>query len=56
MVGLPGVTFNLGDDPFWYAHKIFRKTNISYFLIRLRVYQWIRNISYLENIVDVLNG
>ena len=39
-----------------YVRKIFRKTNISYRLIRTRtcVYQGVRNISFSENFVYVL--
>ena len=45
----------------WYIRKVFRKTNISNFLIHIgmcvgtRAYQWIRNVSFSENFVYVLN-
>ena len=41
-----------------YVRKIFRKTNISYPLIRTRTcaYQWVRNVSFSENLAYVLNG
>ena len=40
-----------------YVRKIFRKTNISYSLIRTRscVYQEVRNVSFSENFAHVLN-
>ena len=41
-----------------YVGKIFRKTNISYPLIRTRMcaYQGVRNVSFPENFAYVLNG
>ena len=41
-----------------YARKIFRKTNISYPLIRTRTcaYQGVRNVSFSENFAYVLNA
>ena len=41
-----------------YVRKLFRKTNISYPLIRIRtcVYQGVRNVSFLDNFAYVLNG
>ena len=41
-----------------YMRKIFRKTNISYPLIRTRTcaYQGLRNVSCSENFAHVLNG
>ena len=40
-----------------YVRKIFLKTNISYLVIRKRTcaYQGVRNVSFLENFVYVLN-
>ena len=40
-----------------YVRKIFRKTNISYPLIRTRscAYQEVRNVSFSENFAHVLN-
>ena len=32
------------------ARQIFRKTNISYSLIRTRTYQRVRNVHFLENL------
>ena len=39
------------------VHKIFRKTNISYLLIRIPMcaYQEVRNVSFPENFANVLN-
>ena len=39
------------------VHKIFRKTNISYPLIRTRTcaYQGVRNVSFSENCNDVID-
>ena len=41
-----------------HARKIFRKTNISYPLIRtlMRAYQGVRSVAFLENFARVLNG
>ena len=41
-----------------YVRKIFRKTNISNFLIRTRTcaYQGVRNVSFSENFTYALNG
>ena len=40
-----------------YVRKIFRKTNISYPLIRTRscAYQEVRNVNFSENFAHVLN-
>ena len=42
----------------YYVRKIFRKTNISYPLIRTRTceYQGVRNVSFSENFAYLLNG
>ena len=42
----------------YYVRKIFRKTNISYPLIRTPscTYQGVRNVSFSENVPYVLNG
>ena len=42
----------------WYAHEIFRKTNISNPLIHTRTctYQGVENVSFSENFACVLNG
>ena len=37
----------------WYVHKILRKVNVSYPLLRTR--QRVRNVSLLENFPYVLN-
>ena len=41
----------------WYVRKIFRKTDISYPLIRMRIcaYQGVRNNTFYENFAYVLN-
>ena len=41
----------------YYVRKIFRKTNISYTLIRthLCAYQGVRNVSFSENFANVIN-
>ena len=41
----------------YYVHKIFRKTNISYPLLRTGTcaYQWVRNVGFSKNFVYVLN-
>ena len=41
----------------YYAHKIFRKTGISYLLIRTRTcaYKGVGNVSFSENVAYVLN-
>ena len=40
-----------------YLHKIFRKSNISYPLVRTRTsaYQGVRNVTFSENFAYVLN-
>ena len=41
----------------YYVHKIFRKTKISYLLIRTcsYAYQGVRNVSFSQNFVNVIN-
>ena len=41
----------------WYVRKVFRKANISYPLIHKRTcaHQGVRNVSFLENFVNVLS-
>ena len=45
-------------SPIWYVRKIFRKTNVSYLLIRTPTcaYQGVRNVSFSKNFAYVLNG
>ena len=50
------VSYSLGSF-IQYVRKIFRKTNISYLLIRARtcVYQGVSNVSFSEDFKYVLN-
>ena len=47
----------LKQEKYHLVRKILRKNNISYFLIRTCTcaYQGVRNVSFSENVVNILN-
>ena len=57
LTDIPDSILILTLESFKYVHKIFRKTNIPYPLIRTRtcVYQGVRNVSFPESFAYVLN-